>query len=80
MKHDILRQVILDQHEVIRRAEIIPRAISLLPNINQVVTGIRRAGKSTLLYDLVKRLVAGGVDWNRIIYVKKTEPAILTQF
>ncbi len=69
MKHDLLRQVILDQHEVIRRAEIIPRAISIVPDINQVVTGIRRAGKSTLLYDLVKRLVAGGVDWNRIIYI-----------
>ena len=69
MNHELLKQVILDQHEVIRRAEIIPRSITLLPEINQVVTGIRRAGKSTLLYDLVKKLVAGGVDWSRIIYI-----------
>lgn len=33
------------------------------------LTGIRRAGKSTLLYSLVKRLVADGVNWTRIIYI-----------
>ncbi len=69
MRHDLLKRVILEQHEVIRRAEIVPRAITLSPEINQVLTGIRRAGKSTLLYSLVKQLVAGGVDWNRIIYI-----------
>ncbi len=69
MQHDLLRRVILEQHEVIRRAEIVPRAITLSPDVNQALTGIRRAGKSTLLYSLVKQLTAGGVDWNRIIYV-----------
>ncbi|MBQ3705728.1 MAG: ATP-binding protein [Clostridia bacterium] len=69
MKHEVLKQVILDQHEVIRRAEIIPRAITLHPEINQVVTGLRRAGKSTLLYGLARKLVASGVDWNRIIFI-----------
>ncbi len=69
MQHDLLRRVILEQHEGIRRTEIIPRAITLSPEINQVLTGLRRAGKSTLLYGLVKQLVANGVDWNRIIYI-----------
>ncbi|MBR0462760.1 MAG: ATP-binding protein [Clostridia bacterium] len=54
---------------MIRRAEIIPRTITLFPDVNQVVTGLRRAGKSTLLYGLVKRHVANGIDWNRIIYI-----------
>lgn len=69
MQHDLLKRVILDQHEVIRRAEIIPRTIPIFPEINQVLTGIRRAGKSTLLYALVRQLVADGIDWNRIIYI-----------
>lgn len=69
MQHDLLKRVILEQHEVIRRAEIVPRTITLSPEVNQVLTGLRRAGKSTLLYGLVKQLVAGGVDWSRIIYV-----------
>ena len=69
MQHDLLKRVILDQHEVIRRAEIVPRTITLSHEVNQVLTGIRRAGKSTLLYSLVNQLVAGGVEWSRIIYV-----------
>lgn len=69
MQHDLLKKVILDQHEVIRRMEIVPRTMTLLPEANQVLTGLRRAGKTTLLYILVKQLVAGGVDWNRIIYI-----------
>jgi len=69
MQHELLKRVILEQHEVIRRAEIVPRSITLSPEVNQVLTGIRRAGKSTLLYSLVQQLVASGVDWNRIIYV-----------
>ncbi len=69
MQHELLKRIILEQHEVIRRTEIIPRTISLFSEINQVLTGVRRAGKSTLLYSLVKQLVANGVDWNRIIYI-----------
>ena len=69
MQHDLLKRVILDQHEVIRRTDIVPRSTALLPDINQVLTGLRRAGKSTMLYDLAKKLVAGGVDWSRIIYI-----------
>lgn len=69
MQHDLLKRIILEQHEVIRRTEIIPRTISLSSEINQVLTGIRRAGKSTLLYSLVKRLVADGISWTRIIYI-----------
>ena len=61
MQHELLKRVILEQHEVIRRTEIVPRTIKLYPEVNQVVTGLRRAGKSTLLYDLAKKLVASGV-------------------
>ena len=69
MQHDLLKRIILEQHEVIRRTEIIPRTTVLSSEINQVLTGIRRAGKSTLLYSLVKQLTAKGTDWNRIIYI-----------
>ena len=69
MQHDLLKRIILEQHEVIRRTEIIPRTTVLSTDINQVLTGIRRAGKSTLLYRMVQQLVANGIDWNRIIYI-----------
>ena len=69
MNKEILKTVIFDQHEVIRNVNIIARRYSLDPNANYVVTGLRRAGKSTLLYGVVQDLVARGVAWNRIIYI-----------
>lgn len=69
MNKEVLKAVIFDQHEVIRNAHIIARRYSLDPNANYVVTGLRRAGKSTLLYGVVQDLVASGVAWNRIMYI-----------
>ena len=34
-----------------------------------MITGLRRAGKSTLLYRIARDLVESGVEWNRIIYI-----------
>ena len=69
MNHDALKAVLFDQQETIKNAQIVPRRYELDPNANYVVTGLRRAGKSTLLYKVVQDLVASGVAWERIIYV-----------
>lgn len=69
MNHDTLKRVIFDQHQIIREAVIVPRRYHLDPQANYVVTGLRRAGKSTLLYGIARRLVESGVAWSRIIYI-----------
>lgn len=69
MNRDVLKQVIFDQHEVIRHAKIVPRRYHLDPQGNYIITGLRRAGKSTLLYSIARDLVEQGVAWERIIYL-----------
>ena len=69
MNHEILKSVIFDQREVIRNANIVPRRYAFDPQANYVVTGLRRAGKSTLLYKIARDLVKSGVDWGQIIYI-----------
>lgn len=69
MNHEILKNVIFDQHEVIRNASIVPRRYTFDLQANYVVTGLRRAGKSTLLYKIARDLVRSGADWNQIIYI-----------
>lgn len=69
MNPEVLKSVIFDQHEIIRNAHIVPRRYSLDPQANYVITGLRRAGKSTLLYNIARDLVESGVEWNRIIYI-----------
>lgn len=69
MNHTILKTVIYDQHELIRNFQIVPRDYDFEENGNYVLVGLRRAGKSTMLYKLVLDLIAGGADWEQIIYV-----------
>ncbi|MCQ2589366.1 MAG: ATP-binding protein [Treponema sp.] len=69
MNHDLLKTVIYDQHEIIKSFQIVDREYEFDINANYVVIGLRRAGKSTLLYKIVQDLVASGTDWNQIIYI-----------
>lgn len=69
MNHDILKEIIFDQHEIIRKFKIVEREYSFDIKADYVLVGLRRAGKSTMLYKIVQDLVATGVDWNQIIYI-----------
>ena len=68
MNHDKLKQVIYDQHELIKNFKIIDRNYDFDFNVNYVLIGLRRAGKSTLLYKIVQDIVDNGQDRNQIAY------------
>ena len=69
MNHDLLKTVIYDQHEIIKRTKIVNREYEFDLNANYVVIGLRRSGKSTLLYKIVQDLISNGTDWSQIIYI-----------
>ena len=69
MNKETLKKVIYDQHQVIRDTVIVDRDIELEKNANYVLVGLRRAGKTTLLYKRVQDLIKEGVEWNQIIYI-----------
>ena len=69
MNHGLLKTVIYDQHEIIKRTKIVDREYEFDLNANYVVIGLRRAGKSTLLYKIVQDLISNGTDWSQIIYI-----------
>ena len=69
MNHEIIKKVIFDQHQVIKDAVIVDRDIVLEKDANYVLVGLRRAGKTTLLYKRVQDLIKEGVSWNQIIYI-----------
>lgn len=77
MNHDLLKRIIFDQHEVIRSASIVPRRYHLDPHANYVITGLRLAGKSTLLYRVAQQLVNSGADWSRIVYINFEDERLL---
>ena len=77
MNHSILKQVIFDQREVIKSAEIIDRDYRFEKNVNYILVGLRRAGKSSLLYGMVKDLIEEGCDWSQIIYINFEDDRLL---
>ena len=77
MNHSIIKRVIYDQIEVIKSAEIVDRGYSFQKGINYILVGLRRAGKSTLLYKMVKDLIAEGCDWSQIVYINFEDDRLL---
>lgn len=77
MNHTVLKQVILDQNEVIKNADIIDRDYSFERNVNYILVGLRRSGKSTLLYKMVRDLIDNGCEWSQIIYVNFEDDRLL---
>lgn len=69
MNHELLKKIIYDQHQVIKDAIIVDRNIELEKDVNYVLVGLRRSGKTTLLYKRVQDLINEGVEWNQIIYI-----------
>ena len=69
MDKEILKKIIYDQHQVIQDTIIVDRDVELDANANYVLVGLRRVGKTTLLYKRVQDLIKSGVEWNQIIYI-----------
>ena len=69
MDKEILKKIIYDQHQVIQDTIIVDRDVELESNANYVLVGLRRVGKTTLLYKRVQDLIKSGVEWNQIIYI-----------
>ena len=77
MNHNILKQVIFEQIETIQNAEIIERNYAFEKNVNYILVGLRRAGKTTLLYKIAKEIVEEGSEWSQIVYVNFEDDRLL---
>ena len=69
MNKESLRSVIADNQIEIPRHKVVPRNFSFEEFGNYVLVGIRRAGKSYLLYQRIQQLLASGRGWDEILYV-----------
>ena len=77
MNHNVLKQIIFEQIEIIQNAEIIERNYAFEKNVNYILVGLRRAGKSTLLYKIARDLVDGGCEWEQIVYINFEDDRLL---
>lgn len=69
MNKEILKSVLADNQIEIPRHKVIPRNFHFEEFGNYVFVGIRRAGKSYLLYQRIQQLLSSGTGWNEILYI-----------
>ncbi|MFR9592541.1 MAG: ATP-binding protein [Rikenellaceae bacterium] len=66
---EVLKQVLSDNQNDIPNYEINHRHFIFEEFANYVLVGIRRAGKSYLLYQRMQELLASGLDWSDMLYI-----------
>lgn len=64
-----LLEVMLENREEVMLHNVLPRNISLEGFDRQVLVGVRRAGKSYILYGHIQKLISTGKTWDEIIYL-----------
>ena len=68
MDRDLLKTIISDNQLEVPKYKIIPRNFTFEEFGNYVFVGIRRAGKSYLLYQRIQQLLAQGKQWDEMLY------------
>lgn len=69
MFKEIIKSIIANFQLEIPRQQVVSRDFSFEEFGNYVFVGIRRAGKSFLLYQRIQQLLASGVGWDEILYM-----------
>ena len=69
MEKETIKQIILSRQQLIANISLIRRDMRFERDANYVLVGMRRAGKSYLLYQQIQSLVAEGVPIERMLFV-----------
>ncbi|MCH3918079.1 MAG: ATP-binding protein [Spirochaetia bacterium] len=77
MEKQIIKEVLADAKYSVRHIELMKRKYPFEKNANYVLTGIRRAGKTFLLYQRMQELVADGTSWDEILYINFEDERLL---
>ena len=77
MNRDTLKQIMIDQKETYLNNTIITTQYPLEENVNYCFVGIRRTGKSYLMYQQIKQLESKGVSLSQIVYVNFEDERLL---
>lgn len=69
IRKEVLKEVLLDNRNEVSKQQVIPRDFHFEDFGNYVLVGIRRAGKSFLLYQRIQELLRNGHSWDEMLYI-----------
>ena len=74
---NLLRQILLDNRELVESKTIFQREIQIDTFPRCVLVGVRRCGKSYLLYKKMQQLLAQGKTWDDMLYLNFEDERLL---
>ena len=77
MNRDTLKQIMIDQKDIYLNNPLITRQYSLETNVNYCFVGLRRTGKSYMMYQQIKQLEDNGIPLSQIVYVNFEDERLL---
>ena len=77
MNRDTLKQIMVDQKDIYLNHPLIIRHYPIEANINYCFVGIRRTGKSYMMYQQIRQLLEKGIPLSQIVYVNFEDERLL---
>ncbi|MBQ9676645.1 MAG: ATP-binding protein [Prevotella sp.] len=69
MDKQLLKQILRENQQEVERYEVFPRQFKFDDFPCRVLVGVRRAGKSYMLYHHIQQLLAEGRKWDEMLYL-----------
>ncbi len=69
MDKNIIQKIIIENQELVEQVDLVKRHFVFEPQGNYVFVGVRQAGKSYLLFQRMKQLVAEGHQVEQLVYI-----------
>lgn len=69
MNRELLKAILLENQKEVLGYKVLERDIDTIEDFNYVFVGIRRAGKSYLMYQQIQKLHKKGIGWDEMLYL-----------
>ena len=69
IQKEVIREILLENRKEVEFQQIVPRNFQMEDFANYVLIGVRRAGKSFMLYQQIQQNMKRGITWDSMLYI-----------
>lgn len=69
IQKEVIKEILLENRQEIERQQVVRRKIEMESFANYVLIGVRRAGKSFMLYQQIQENLKNGITWDSMLYI-----------
>lgn len=69
IQKEVIKEILLENRQEIERQQVVRRNIEMESFANYVLVGVRRAGKTFMLYQQIQENLKNGITWDSMLYI-----------